>query len=148
MTAMSEGAAQAAIGAAARELKLPAVRDQATRLAEIAARDHAIYLAYLAEVLAAELDDRTARRRARRIADARFPRLKRLADHGCDRPAGCWSGPGREWLAALELPAVSREVINDALADTRITHRPPAPQWSQSCVHSRGLSATVTISDK
>jgi transposase len=33
------------------------------------------------------------------------------------RPArGCWSGPGREWLASLELPAVSREVIQDALA--------------------------------
>ena len=39
-----------------------------------------------------------------------------LADHGCDRPAGCWSGPGREWLASLELPAVSAEVVNDALA--------------------------------
>src|SRR6185437_2340305 len=39
-----------------------------------------------------------------------------LADHGCDRPAGCWSGPGREWLASLELPAVSAEVMNDALA--------------------------------
>ena len=38
-----------------------------------------------------------------------------LADHGRDRPA-CWSGPGREWLACLELPAVSAEVINDALA--------------------------------
>jgi hypothetical protein len=50
--------AQAAIGAAARELKLPTVRDQAARLAEIAAREHSTYLAYLAEVLAAELDDR------------------------------------------------------------------------------------------
>jgi transposase len=39
-----------------------------------------------------------------------------LADHGHGRPAGCWSGPGRQWLAALELPAVSREVIGDALA--------------------------------
>jgi len=39
-----------------------------------------------------------------------------LADHGHGRPAGCWSGPGRQWLAALELPAVSREVIDDALA--------------------------------
>src|SRR6516162_11281053 len=39
-----------------------------------------------------------------------------LADHGQDRPAGCWSGPGREWLAALELPAASREVIGDDLA--------------------------------
>ena len=78
MTTVSDTAAQAAIGAAARELKLPTVRDQATRLAEIAAREHATYLAYLAEVLAAELDDRSARRRARRIAEARFPRIKRL----------------------------------------------------------------------
>jgi len=84
VTAVSDAAAQAAIGAAARELKLPAVRDQAARLAEIAAREHSTYLAYLAEVLAAELDDRSARRRARRIAEARFPRLKRLADFNAD----------------------------------------------------------------
>ena len=70
MTAVSDTAAQAAIGAAARELKLPTVRDQAARLAQIAARERRTHLAYLAEVLAAELDDRSARRRARRIADA------------------------------------------------------------------------------
>src|SRR4029079_13371685 len=28
-----------------------------------------------------------------------------LADHGYGRPAGCWSGPGRDWLASLPLPA-------------------------------------------
>src|SRR6266568_2473997 len=39
-----------------------------------------------------------------------------LADHGHGRPAGCWSGPGREWLASLSLPAVSREVVEDGLA--------------------------------
>ena len=39
-----------------------------------------------------------------------------LADHGQDRPGGCWSGPGRAWLAALELPPVSRMVIEDDLA--------------------------------
>ena len=39
-----------------------------------------------------------------------------LADHGQDRPEGCWSGPGREWLASLRLPAVSRAVIEDGLA--------------------------------
>src|SRR5215469_3333375 len=39
-----------------------------------------------------------------------------LADYGHDRPGGCWSGPGRAWLAALSLPAVSREVIDDDLA--------------------------------
>jgi transposase len=39
-----------------------------------------------------------------------------LADHGHDRPAGCWSGPGRDWLASLPLPAISREVVEDNLA--------------------------------
>jgi len=39
-----------------------------------------------------------------------------LAGHGHGRPAGCWSGAGRQWLASLDLPAVSREVIDDALA--------------------------------
>jgi len=39
-----------------------------------------------------------------------------LADHGHDRPGGCWSGPGRAWLACLELPAVSRELAGDDLA--------------------------------
>jgi transposase len=38
-----------------------------------------------------------------------------LADHGQDRPGGCWSGPGRAWLAALELSAVSRELVEDDL---------------------------------
>ena len=84
MTAVSDAAAQAAIGAAARELKLPTVRDQAARLAQTAARQRHTHLAYLAEVLAAELDDRTERRRARRLAEAKFPRLKRLADFNAD----------------------------------------------------------------
>src|SRR5262245_58844580 len=39
-----------------------------------------------------------------------------LADHGHDRPAGCWSGPGRAWLGSLPLPSVSREVAEDDLA--------------------------------
>src|SRR6516164_9459136 len=39
-----------------------------------------------------------------------------LADHGHGRAGGCWSGPGRAWLASLPLPAVSREVIEDDLA--------------------------------
>ena len=84
MNAVSDTAAQAAIGAAARELKLPTVRAEASRLAEIAAQQRHTHLAYLAEILAAELDDRTGRRRARRIAEAKFPRLKRLADFNTD----------------------------------------------------------------
>jgi len=39
-----------------------------------------------------------------------------VAGHGHDRPSGCWTGPGRAWLASLQLPAVSRGVIGDDLA--------------------------------
>jgi transposase len=56
---------------------------------------------------------------------ARLVRLRTLlrnrihaiaADHGHDRPRGeYWSGPGRAWLASLELPAVSRELVDDDL---------------------------------
>jgi DNA replication protein DnaC len=80
----SDEAAQAAIGAAARELRLPTIRAEATRLAEIAARERQSYLVFLAEVLAAEVDDRTERRRVRRIAEARFPRIKRLSEFNVD----------------------------------------------------------------
>jgi DNA replication protein DnaC len=64
-----DAAAQASIGAAARELHLPTVRTEAGRLA-------------------AEVDDRTERRRTRRINDAKFPRLKRLADFNIDAVPG------------------------------------------------------------
>lgn len=80
MTRMSETAAQAAIGAATKELRLPTVRKEAVRLAEIAQRERLSHLQFLVEVLSAELDDRAERRRTRRIAEARFPRLKRLGD--------------------------------------------------------------------
>src|SRR5712671_2145739 len=37
------------------------------------------------------------------------------ADHGYDRSASYWTGPGRGWLAELDLPA-AREIITDCLA--------------------------------
>src|SRR5262245_10092870 len=80
----TDAAAQAAIGAAARELHLPTVRAESNRLAEIAVRERQTHLGYLAEVLAAEVDDRTGRRRARRISEAKFPRLKRLSEFNLD----------------------------------------------------------------
>ena len=80
MTKMTPTAAIAAIGAASRELHLPTVRQEAERLAEVAERSRAGHLAYLADVLSAEIDDRAERRRIRRVREARFPRIKRLAD--------------------------------------------------------------------
>ncbi len=79
-TTMTDTAALASIGAATRELRLPVVRAEGAHLAEVAQRAQATYLAFLAEVLAAEVDERAERRRARRVHEARFPRLKRLAD--------------------------------------------------------------------
>jgi DNA replication protein DnaC len=57
-------------------------------VAEIAVRERQTHLSYLAEILSAEIDDRTGRRRTRRIAEARFPRIKRLADFNPDAIPG------------------------------------------------------------
>ena len=137
MNAVSDTAAQAAIGAAARELKLPTVRAEAARLAEIAVRERHTHLAYLAEVLSAELDDRTGRRRTRRIAEAKFPRLKRLADFNADAvpgitpaqsPAGqrCLHRRRRAGRAARRLRH-RQDPPADRARPGRLRARPPGP---------------------
>jgi DNA replication protein DnaC len=77
---LTEQAAGIAIDAACRALHLPTVRSEAGGLADAAVRDRLTHRGYLAEVLTAEVDERDGRRRERRIAEARFPRLKRLDD--------------------------------------------------------------------
>ena len=84
MTIKTDTAAEAAVNAAARELHLPTVRAEAVRLAEIAVRERRTHLGYLADILAAEVDDRLDRRRTRRVTEAKFPRIKRLADFNLD----------------------------------------------------------------
>ena len=39
-----------------------------------------------------------------------------VADFGYDRAGSYLTGPGRGWLAGLELPAISRELVTDYLA--------------------------------
>lgn len=73
-------AAIAAINTASRELKLPTVRSESSRLAELATKEQQEHLVFLAEVLACELDERNERKRHRRVSEARFPRMKRLDD--------------------------------------------------------------------
>ncbi len=80
----SDAAAQTVIDIATKTLALPTVRDQAASLADAAARDGATHRAYLAELLTAEVDTRQTRRRERRIKEARFPRIKTLADFNFD----------------------------------------------------------------
>src|SRR5437762_2940370 len=38
------------------------------------------------------------------------------ADFGYDRTGSYWTGPGRGWLAELDLPPVPREIVTDCLA--------------------------------
>lgn len=80
VSALSDSAADASITAACNLLFLPTIRAQAGALAEAAARERLTHKAYLAEVLSAECDDRDARRRLRRVKEAKFPRPKRLED--------------------------------------------------------------------
>ena len=80
---MSDAAAEAAVSACCRELRLPTIRTEAASLADAAAREGLTHRAFLAGVLLAELDDRSERRRQRRLGEARFPRMKRLSDFNC-----------------------------------------------------------------
>ncbi len=80
----TDTAAAVAIDAAAKELRLPAIRDNAERLGEEAKRAKSTYLGFLADTLTIEVDDRAERRRARRVHEARFPRIKRLGDFNLD----------------------------------------------------------------
>ncbi|MQA17411.1 MAG: AAA family ATPase, partial [Pseudonocardiaceae bacterium] len=80
VTALSDSAAEAAIHAACRILALPTIRAEASAMAEASAKQRLSHKAFLAEVLTAECDDRDTRRRTRRVQEAKFPRVKRLAD--------------------------------------------------------------------
>jgi len=66
----SEQATDAAIDAASRLLRLPTMRDRYAEIADAAGREQLSYRAFLAELLLAECDDRTARRAVRRVHEA------------------------------------------------------------------------------
>ena len=61
-----------------KQLHLPAIAGQCSRLAEQAEREHQSYLAYLDALLQAELEERERNTIARRLKDAHLPRVKTL----------------------------------------------------------------------
>jgi len=104
---ITEQAAGLAVDDACRALRLPTVRAQHDELARAAVRDHLSHRAFLAELLGAEVTERDARRRERRIAEARFPRFKHLDDFDLTAaptvpPATLASLATLEWLRAGE----------------------------------------------
>jgi DNA replication protein DnaC len=80
LNALTDPAAEAAIGAACTALHLPTIRAQAATIADAASRERLSHRSFLAEVLTAECDERDSRRRVRRVHEAKFPRTKRLED--------------------------------------------------------------------
>lgn len=101
VTALGADAAQAAVTAAAKALGLPTVREEAARYATAAAKARLTHLAFLAEVLSAECDDREHRRRQRRINEAKFP-----ATNACptSTPPACPTCPQRPWPTWAAVP--------------------------------------------
>jgi DNA replication protein DnaC len=81
---LTETAADAAIEQACRILRLPTIRGRFADIAATATRQQASYKAFLVELLAVECEDREARRRARLVHQAGFPRPKRLEDFDFD----------------------------------------------------------------
>ncbi len=76
-----------------RRLHLPSVGARCMSLEQEAVRGNLSHSAYLAGLLEQELEDRAQRRSQRRIAEAHFPQVKRLADFRFeDAPA---IAPGR-----------------------------------------------------
>jgi transposase len=80
------------------------------------------------------------------------------ADHGHDRSASYWTGPDRGWLAELDPPPASREIVTDCLAvidglapvtgrlDGDITRFPSARKlasWAGLTATVRGSGLTV-----
>ena len=106
-TTSGDTAALAAIGTATRTLGLPTIRDHIDDHLANATRHQLSYATFLADLLAAECDDRDERRRARRVHDAGFPRPKRLDEIDYDAnpnlnpavintlAAGDWVAKGR-----------------------------------------------------
>jgi DNA replication protein DnaC len=80
MKAAVEGLEQAAVQQQCRMLRLPAVAQQCGPLAEEAAKQRQTYLRYLEALLTAELEERERHTIARRIKDARLPRIKTLEE--------------------------------------------------------------------
>jgi DNA replication protein DnaC len=68
----------ATIGQQCKVLHLPAVAAQCTQLAEQAVRERRTHLGYLEALLQAELEEREQRLIARRLHEARLPRMKTL----------------------------------------------------------------------
>lgn len=80
MNAVVENLEKAAVEQQCRVLRLPAIADQCATMADTAIKQRQTYLRYLEALLAVELEERERNTIARRIKDARLPRMKTLEE--------------------------------------------------------------------
>jgi DNA replication protein DnaC len=118
---MTEQAAEAAIRVACRELHLPTIAAEAPRIADDATRERLTHRGFLAEVLAAEVDERAQRRKARRLLEAHFPRMKRLEDFDTTVTSGSRRPPSPPWPPARSSTPVPRSCCWATAAPARAT---------------------------
>ena len=71
---------EAAIRQYAKQLRLPTVGSQFTRLAEQAVKEKQTYLSYLEALLEGEVEERSRKAMTRRIQEARFPAVQTLEE--------------------------------------------------------------------
>ena len=80
MNAAVEKLEKAAVEQQCRALRLPAVAEQCAPMADVAVKQRQTYLRYLEALLSAELEERERNTIARRIKEARLPRVKTLEE--------------------------------------------------------------------
>ena len=148
MNPVSDTAAQAAIGAAARELRLPTVRAQAARLAEIAAREHAHPpgLPRRGPVRRARRPLRPPPRPPHRRSPLPAPQAARRLQHRC-RPGDHPRPPGAAWRPALTWTTANPSSCSATAAPARPTCSsgsawPPASKAAGSATSPPPSSST------
>ena len=80
MSAAVEPMHEAAIRQYAKQLRLPTVGGQFTRLAGQAVKEKQSHVSYLEALLEAEVEERSRKAMARRVQEARFPAVKTLEE--------------------------------------------------------------------
>ncbi len=80
MNAVVENLEKAAVEQQCRVLRLPAIAEQCATMADTAIKQRQTYLRYLEALLSVELEERERNTIARRIKDAKLPRMKTLEE--------------------------------------------------------------------
>jgi DNA replication protein DnaC len=142
MSAGTDSVLESEIRQACRHLHLPTIAARAVPVAGEALREGRTHLAYLAALLEAELEDRAERRRHRRIAEAHFPRLKRLSDFNFDEAPQIPAATIRE-LATLSFLERAENVIFLGESGTGKSHLAVA-LGIEACMQGRRVRFSTT----